>query len=93
MRFITQLFCRIDFLDYYYTKTKFHKNICGKISLLRICLMVLIVKEAIGISNQELYREFPKDASRYKRQLLQEETRPHGHASVNTISLYKYCRV
>ena len=85
MTFITKLFCIVDFPDYYYTKKESHRNICGKISLLRIFLMVMIVKEAISISNLELYREIPRDATRYKRQVMQEESRPHGHASVNNI--------
>ena len=88
MRVITKLFSIVCFSDYYYTKVDIHKNIWGEISFLRILLMGIIVKEAICTSNLELHRDIPSDGSRYKRQLIQEESRPHGHASVNTIYLY-----
>ena len=83
MRFIIKTFGMVDLPAYCYGKTTSHKYTCGKISVLWIFLMVMIVKEAICIPSSELYGKIPNDISRHKRQLAEDESRPHGHATVN----------
>ena len=74
---------RLRLQHYHRASIKF-KSILYNFTLLRIFLMILSVESVICVRSAEAFQEVQNNDARYKRQILEDQSTPRGHASVTS---------